>query len=480
MVSYQTYAPDTDFLYASTMVEKPYYVDPLLYSYLARETFDATLNVAMFLRDNTLSHMSSESASDVRRCLSSMDPSTITGKCGVATSSVFTGNPFTEDLTFSVSYGASLSPSKLTSIVTNLVLLTLPPVLTDSKTNTAGLTTFMQDVINTVCSSFLTDAIRAIPSIASPGKAAQGIANALSEVSAIPASLMQVLVTNLHAAAAKTLQSISLRRIGKVAITNAEVQYFCTHFDNEFYYELRTGMVAEFSLVNLFGQEANASALVYIKKVLVDLYIKSCYPYVMFNHITALTDMYTAKGDFVNVRVGLLSKVFFTFFMLSNVYTMYQKVAPADTNSLTKLTSIFSLLNSYIYQNNNISLDADGGQVTTTASISKILADLHTMSRETSSMGDALQQKKEDIEGYQLSLRNMILNMGMIQRRAGYPRFAFWALFATLMCVIVLCVTLLILDKPRAVMAVSGSLFSCVLLFVVGSFVWGLLFVTVQ
>lgn len=478
--SYQNYAVDSNFLFSSTATDKPYYVDSLLYSYLVKETFDATANAVAFFTDVSIKGMQSDPSAAIKSCVSAGT------SCQFTPSGTFTGDPATEDLRFQVSRATSLNATKLASIVAALLGLTVPPttIMANTRSNTVGMSTFMGDVVNTVCMTFLHDVIGGIPTVQalfdSSHPLPTSISGALSEVSAIPASLSAVLINNMHDAAVATLTQISAKRQkSNTSITHTQMQEFCTSFDTLFFYELRTGMIAQMSLRGLFGQETDLNAIAYIKKILVDLYIKTCFPLIQYYYIVALTATYRKDGDFVNTRVGELAQVFFTYFAVYDVYKRYQASAVTElqTQSLSKLGTIINTLNAYIASNNNININSNNssGAETTQGAISKILVNLHTMSSETDRSGSALTAKKSNIESYQLTLRNILVGLTMLRQKCVWPRAVFWMLFAGLLALLVACVVLLILHRYAIVMGTTAGVAGCILIFVFCRFVWNLL-----
>lgn len=119
----------------------------------------------------------------------------------------------------------------------------------------------------------------------------------------------------------KDLNTASLQSMELVLakIPEAEHKAFVTALSkrtnmpqNEYYFMVRS------SMINVFKNDTvkhipDMNVAMFVRKTIIDMYIKACYPLALFNYITVLMNRYSKNGDFVQARHALLAKLMYTY-----------------------------------------------------------------------------------------------------------------------------------------------------------------------
>jgi hypothetical protein len=231
------------------------------------------------------------------------------------------------------------------------------------------------------------------------------------------------------------------------ALDMQDIGYGTGKYTRKFYYDLRDRMVTHLDVKTIYSHIDNNN-VIYFKKIATDLFLKTAYPCVHLIYIQTLMTYYAEKGDFVNVRIMILTSVYYVFYMLKNLVTTV--TSPSTTYTMTSdqesaLNTILEKINQYLTNNNKI--DVNSTESTSENEMKKLIVDLHKLSKDVSDKNGNIQTLKRSITTHQLAMRNVLYNLEVIRSRYWWASFEFWALFAFIIVFIVSMSILLVLAE---------------------------------
>lgn len=230
----------------------------------------------------------------------------------------------------------------------------------------------------------------------------------------------------------------------KYILTNLMEDLQIDKFKGPLYYNLRTELTNQIKFpANTFNHE-NKNVQLYLKQLVADIYIKTCYPVIIFDYIDCMMNLYIEYGDFVNSRIALLAKVMFGYYIFVNISTAYSQMGqaindPADPNRAT-IENYISKINFYLQNINNIDLNASNNNM-----MKSIVKDLHKKSAVVVDKSKEIQMLKEQIKGNQLAYRNVIYNTDVSKKFYKAKITENIVLIVILLLLIVVCSVLLFL-----------------------------------
>lgn len=223
----------------------------------------------------------------------------------------------------------------------------------------------------------------------------------------------------------------------------------------EHYLLLRTTMVDLLEISSDMYYSSDPKIMMFMRKMLVDLYIKTCYPLIHFDYMDILLKKYTAMGDFVNARVALLAKVLFTYNVVNTLVGSISDVPPEISTDLT--TNLYN----YIRRNNRGDIQATGNREDR---IKDIVLELHDMSNKVVSTSYMNELLSKAIQGNQLTLRSLNANHVVSSGKTGKQTVIFWVLFSFLLLEIVAISVLLYLEMYNGAALLAGLYITAILL----------------
>lgn len=234
----------------------------------------------------------------------------------------------------------------------------------------------------------------------------------------------------------------------KYILTNLMEDLQIDKFKGPLYYNLRTELTNQIKFPpNTFNHD-NKNVQLYLKQLLADIYIKTCYPVIIFDYIDCMMNLYIEYGDFVNSRIALLAKVMFSYYIFVNISTAYSQMGqaindPADPNRAT-IENYISKINFYLQNINNIDLNASNNNM-----MISIVKDLHKKSAVVVDKSKEIQMLKEQIKGNQLAYRNVIYNTDVSKKFYKAKITENIVLIVVLLLLIVVCSVLLFLHTEE-------------------------------
>jgi len=175
--------------------------------------------------------------------------------------------------------------------------------------------------------------------------------------------------------------------------------------NNRFRTTLREAMYTKLRLPEFKGSNIKDEVLMYVRRLLVEIYIVSFYPYIHFLYINELMKKFQKSGNFVNMRIAALVRVAFTINLL---ITYFQETSPLFSEntqaqkSQVIMTQWAETLKNYMTAITRVDFKNKD------ATIQDVIANLHTMSSKVSSQAMTVEELKENIKATQLQMRSII------------------------------------------------------------------------
>lgn len=220
-------------------------------------------------------------------------------------------------------------------------------------------------------------------------------------------------------------------------------------FVGPLYHKIRMNMLKEYVPSSVVISTRNASfnkqATEYAKMILVDLFLKTCYPLLIFDYIGCMRDFYMEKGDFVNYRVASLARVMFVYYFHAAIAEAYAQgnTDGADGTNIARRANVFAT-----YVEN---INADHGKIPET------ITTLHALSDKVSKKSQTIGQLKESIHRNQLAMRNVIYNTQELRKKYAAKRLEFAALVVILIILVMACSILVYFEKNLIALYVAGG-----------------------
>jgi hypothetical protein len=209
-------------------------------------------------------------------------------------------------------------------------------------------------------------------------------------------------------------------------------------YKSPFYYILRTRLADEMNIPKtVFPIDNTSDVMVYIKKIVADSYLKTFFPILHYIFIDNLLNKYKAKGDYVNTRIALLSKIFLTANILSAFKTSYSS---EDTSIIDNYNNILA---DYLTKLNNNDLNANPG----TNVISDILKQIHTKSNSVVTANTDMNTLKMDVTSNQQALRNIVTNNDVMHKRVNTRALIFYIFLAFAILLVIAASVMIFIGK---------------------------------
>ncbi len=216
------------------------------------------------------------------------------------------------------------------------------------------------------------------------------------------------------------------------------------NFKGPLYYTLRTESIKNFKDIGKIYDKTNINSQNYFIQQAVDLYIKTCYPVILYDYMDCMLELYSQYGDFVNARIALLAKIMFTHYIVKIIGELYSEEGNVTNTNIDLLTQIGSNLTYYIKNINNIDMSYKDTNMMKT-----IVTDLHATSSKVVNQNTIVQTLKEEIKNNQLSLRNVLANAKDLRKQYVSKIIENIVLICLLIGVLSVCTTLLILQTDN-------------------------------
>jgi len=239
---------------------------------------------------------------------------------------------------------------------------------------------------------------------------------------------------------------------------------------NKDYLILRSLMYDFFVMDKKITTEDDSKVRLYMKKLLVDIFIKTCYPLVHFDLLDLLMHKNITSGNFINARMALISKCLFTYKMVEGVYISAIKTDAGATppninvkfNTITNdiPTNISDYINANIKGNVDLTDGTSGEQRMT-----NIIKDLQNLSKDVTDNSFRTNMLQKAIADNQLTMRNVSLAIEQRKGALSGREVEFWILFSILLIVIISCSLLYYFDLTNIGLMVAAGVMVIILIY---------------
>lgn len=475
------YQNNLKFLYesADNNNKAVYNVDNLLYNYTSQDTFNNNVMPASFFTKVTGITLKREDPSDVS---SRMNDNDSTNPTQLPTSLAFTDD--------STSNEVKVDITRDTVTYTSVDLMEqikerLDIVITKNKKNQDIISNAKGDVTksNTVFDDYMRGIISAacLKCMWDAASHAYPVNDGTSSSETLDMAAM-VVTTNVASNPAKLKQvfqhlsdtakeSLRLALAGMPQVRTDIMSNFnntSTSFTRPLYYYLRTDMINKlnFPSTAIPAQEDDVS--IYIKRILTDLYIKTCYPLLHYDFIDGMMRRYAVEGDYINVRIALLAKVFMTFYFVQyinkNVFAVDTTLTSERKNNYNDMfTRINTNINNYMTGLNNIDVNSTPGKNV----LADIIRSVHDISNKVVQDSQDIDGVRLEIDQYQKGLRNIVANNEIMKHAFTVKVIEFWIMVSLLFTILIVCCVLLVLNMSQYVYYVTGVVIVGIIIMVV-------------
>lgn len=243
----------------------------------------------------------------------------------------------------------------------------------------------------------------------------------------------------------------------RAAMENTTLIPQTTFSTRDIYTEFRKLMYDYFNLTKEITSEDDPKIRLFMRKLLVDIFIKTCYPIIHFDLLDALMKRFINRGDFVNARMALISKCVLTYYMLNGAYELAQTqgLGPSYKSVISDIPS--NIVN-YIEANNRGNVRLDDNQ-TVDQRLSSIIKDLQSLSSEVNDNSFKMQLLQKTIADNQLTMRNVSLAIEQKRGAVTGKNVEFWILCTILIILILTCAILFFFDLVNiGIMIAAGTM----------------------
>lgn len=449
------YATDLQFLFQSDTAQKPYDVDNILFQIISESGFQSIFNIQDYLKNVSFVEVFKQKAVDVRRFIGIAEP----GEGPILSDQLstirepestqdFTEDAYENDVDIKITNGSTLNDSTYKAILDNIKSNVMTEDITKDHMK------FRNFILDTVEDTVRYKFINTIEKLKEgfytlPNEDKR---QALAEpVSQLPSKQkIERLMQNLREACVLSVKEI----------LDSDQTLIRGHFTSDpiikarFHYNLRTNIIKLLD-VKSFTNEPDPNKVLYYKKILVSAYIKSCQPFVSILVMQAMLEWYALHGDYVNVRIIVLSMTYCVFYILKSLYAMdtANQSSLINTDHKRALNAILNSLVAYINNNNKIKVDSTS---TANDEMKKLVIELHNLSRDVTDTNSHIQYLKNQIKENQLAMRNILFHIEVKRKEYKWAHTEFLTVLVILVLFTIANVVLLIMKLPIIVYFSSG------------------------
>jgi len=237
-------------------------------------------------------------------------------------------------------------------------------------------------------------------------------------------------------------------------------------FTSSFYYILRKKMVDTYRLPeNVFPVSGMDGVAGILRKILVDMFLKTQAPYVQYMYMVTAMDVYKTNGDFINYRWGAISQIKYVYLWMKEIAAQFNSLSTSlrTTARRDMLGHILETFKQYTtVTNENFNSPSRFGGSDLTQRTADIIHSLRDKSRQVDNDSKNLYQQQQTIKTAQLSLRNTNEGLKEIKNTYFWSAFQFYTLLLAGIIIIIVGAVLIVLQKELWVL--NGSMTLIVLL----------------
>lgn len=311
--------------------------------------------------------------------------------------------------------------------------------LAEVATNHRVASTFMENIVLSVCNWKYTNVKTELEiALKNNTQMIGDVVTAGREIQLMNGPKEASIISNLHNTCSEVLAKIVKNQAPSVYKLEGFVES-PTFSLNRFRTTLREAMFSKLILREYArNNSVTDQVLMYVRRLLVELYIIAYYPYIHFQYINELLKKFKDAGNFVNMRVAALVRVAFTINVL---LWYYQEGSEKFRDKTTKQNVIVSqwaeTLKNYMTALSRVDFKNKD------ASIQNIISDLHTLSAKVSTQSMSVDELKEGIVASQIQVRSIISRLKQINKERTKKMTQYSILVFLLLLVVVISAVLL-------------------------------------
>ena len=224
------------------------------------------------------------------------------------------------------------------------------------------------------------------------------------------------------------------------------------------WYMLMSGTMFKYLTIDKNLMSSDPLVAYRTKQVLIDVYLKACYPMVHYDALTVMTEYYSQAGDLINARFGLVSKAVFSFQVVKRLNDKASTLRASIPSSLS--TDFTNRIQSYV---GLISRPKRmQGRVNSEEIFKDVVIEMRNLSNDVVRTSEAIESLKANIGKNQLVLRTLSLANSNNNNAIYWKNVEMICLLVLLILVLVSVSILYLLDK-----AFMGLMTTCVVLTIV-------------
>lgn len=227
---------------------------------------------------------------------------------------------------------------------------------------------------------------------------------------------------------------------------------------NQYYYKMRSTMYDFFVMDKTITQEDDNKILLFMKKLIVDMYIKTCYPLIHYDMLDTIMMRNIRQGNFINARFALAAKCALTAIIVIRI----NEFTAGDVESTDTANTISGNIKTYISRNNK-------GDITSNDSIeqqmTKILTDLHKLSNGVAQDSGSMVILQKAIADNQLTMRTVSSAIENRKKDIELKVIEFWIVFSVMIATITACGVLYFFEFVDIGLMVAAGVLGCVLVY---------------
>lgn len=303
---------------------------------------------------------------------------------------------------------------------------------------------FMENVLISMCRWKYDNAkSQLLQALASNKEMIADVIDAGNEIKMMSGPKEASILTNLHNTSSEAIRLLIKDQAPSTYRLDGFVEGSNFHF-NKFRTTLREVMFAKLVLREYVGNKSIPDQVfVYMRRLLVELYIISHYPYIHFQYISELLKKFKEAGNFINMRVAALVRVAFTINTLLWYYTeAADKFSGKDkTEKQHVIVSEWAeTLKNYMTALSRVDFKNKD------ATIQNVIADLHSLSSKVSTQSLSVDELKDNIVASQTQVRSIISRLKQVNQERSKKMTQYSILVFLLLLVVIISAVLLIFN----------------------------------
>jgi hypothetical protein len=177
-------------------------------------------------------------------------------------------------------------------------------------------------------------------------------------------------------------------------------------------------------------KEKDDNTYKYAKRLLTEMYIIAFFPYIHLLYITEMLKRFKQVGDFVNMRVAVLTKVMFAVNTLYAVYNKGKELNIQNDQSMY-IKQLLDGLQKYAAKLSRVDF------INERLGLGDVLVELHEKSNKVIEQSENVDELKTKIAQNQLEIRNLLSNVTSVDKEYRRRKIEF-ALVLTFLIMLIL------------------------------------------